>query len=105
MLTSTSRIRGATPGIVSGDKTITPPGTNGAQTINKGAGSVNFAIGATSLIVTNNLVSTNSVILVTIANNDASFTSAQITQTSGSFTIFANAPANAATRVNFLVIN
>lgn len=92
-------------GDVKTDKTITPSGTNGAQTINQTSGSVNFAIGATSLVVTNSLVTANSVIQVTIANNDASFTSIQITQTAGSFTIFANAPATAACRVNFTVTN
>lgn len=92
-------------GDVKVDKTITGGGTTGAQTINKTAGSVNFAAAATSLVVTNSLASANSIILVTIAANDATFTSAQVVAAAGSFTIYANAAATAETRVNFLVLN
>ncbi len=92
-------------GDVAVSKTITAPATTGAQTINKTAGSVNFAAAATSLVVTNSLVTTNSVVLVTIAANDTTFTSAQVVQAAGSFTIYANAAATAETRVNFLVVN
>ena len=87
-------------------KTITAPGTTGAQTINKPAGSVNFAAAAASLVVTNNLVTTSSVILCTIGTTDATFTSVKsCVAASGSFTINAVAAATAETRVNFLVIN
>lgn len=86
-------------------KTITAGGTTGAQTINKTAGSVNFAAAATSLVVTNNLVTTNSVVIATIATNDTTFTSVQAVAGAGSFTLYANAAATAETRVNFLVIN
>ncbi len=92
-------------GDVAVGKTITAPATTGAQTINKTAGSVNFAAAATSLVVTNSLVTANSVVIVTIAANDTTFTSAQVVQAAGSFTIYANAAATAETRVNFLVIN
>lgn len=87
------------------DKTITPNGTTGAQTINKTAGSVNFAAGAISLVVTNSLVTTSSIILATVATNDATMKSVLIVASAGSFTIFANAAATAETRVNFLVFN
>lgn len=86
-------------------KTITAGGTTGAQTIDKTAGSVNFAAAATSLVVTNNLVTTNSVVIATIATNDTTFTSVQAVAGAGSFTLYANAAATAETRVNFLVIN
>lgn len=86
-------------------KTITATGTTGAQTINKPSGSVNFALGASSLVVTNSLVDANSNIQATIEKNDSSFTSVQITRTTGSFTIFSNAPASSETRVDFLVTN
>lgn len=87
------------------DKTITAGGTTGAQTINKIAGSVNFAAAATSLVVTNSLVTANSVIIATVGTNDATMTSVQIVAGAGSFTIHANAAATAETRVDFLVIN
>jgi len=87
------------------DKTITAAGTTGAQTINKTAGSVNFAIAATSLVVTNSLVATSSVILATVASNDTTMRSVQAVAAAGSFTLYANAAATAETRVNFLVLN
>jgi hypothetical protein len=87
------------------DKTITAPGTTGAQTINKTTGSVNFAIAATSLVVTNSLVTTSSIILATVASNDTTMKSVQVVAAAGSFTLYANAAATAETRVNFLVLN
>jgi hypothetical protein len=87
------------------DKTITAGGTTGNQTINKTAGSVNFAIAATNLVVTNSLVTTSSVILATVATNDATMTSVQAVAAAGSFTLYANAATTAETRVNFLVLN
>jgi len=86
-------------------KTITAAGTTGAQTINKPQGSVNFAASATSLVVTNSLVTANSVIMLTIAANDATMKSVSYVPASGSFTIYANAAATAETRVNFRVLN
>lgn len=87
------------------DKTVTAGGTNGAQTINKPAGSVNFAIGATSLVVTNSLVTTNSVIVATVATNDTTMKSVAVVAGAGTFTLHANAAPTAATRVNFIVVN
>lgn len=87
------------------DKTITAGGTTGAQTINKPAGSVNFAAAATSLVVTNSLATTNSIVLCTVATNDATMTSAQAVAGAGSFTLYANVAATGETRVNFVVIN
>ncbi len=87
------------------DKTITAGGTTGAQTIDKPAGSVNFAVAATSLVVTNSLVTSSSIIVATIGTNDATMTSVQVVAGAGSFTLYANAAATSETRVNFLVIN
>jgi hypothetical protein len=86
-------------------KTITAGATTGAQTIDKMAGSVNFAASATSLVVTNSLVTTSSVIVATVGTNDSTMKSVQVVAGSGAFTIYANAAATAETRVNFLVIN
>lgn len=87
------------------DATITAGGTTGAQTINKSLGTVNFAAAATSLVVTNSLVTTSSVVLPVIRTNDATFKSAQVVCAAGSFTIFANAAATAETSVGFIVHN
>jgi len=87
------------------DKTITAAATTGAQTINKPAGSVNFAASATSLVVTNSTVTTSSVIICTVGTNDTTMKSVQAVAAAGSFTLHANAAATAETRVNFLVIN
>lgn len=86
-------------------KTITAGGTTGAQTINKTTGSVNFAAAATSLVVTNSLVTADSVVIATVATNDATLTSVQAVAGAGFFTLYANVAATAETRVNFLVTN
>lgn len=93
-------------------KTITAGATTGAQTINKTAGSVNFAAGATSLVVTNSLVRTpsansnsGSIILTTVRTNDTTLKSvAAVCTANGSFTLHANAAATAETRVDFVLI-
>ena len=87
------------------DKTVTAGGTTGAQTIHKTGGSVNFAAGATSLVITNNRVTTSSIIVATVATNDTTMKSVVAVAASGSFTLTANAAATAETRVNWLVIN
>jgi len=91
-------------GDISVEKTIVTPGTTGAQTINKTAGRVNFAIGATSLVVTNSLVTANSIIVGIAATNDATGYVTSIVAGTGSFTIYAIVPT-AEMAVNFLVLN
>lgn len=87
------------------DNVITTGGVTGDQTIDKYAGSVNFAATDASLEVTNSLVTSNSIIICTIASNDATMTSVTVEASSGAFTIYPNAPPTSETRVNFLVIN
>jgi hypothetical protein len=87
------------------DATITAGGTVGAQTIDKSAGSVNFAAGATSLVVTSNKVTASSIVTCTVATNDATFKSVQCVPAAGSFTMFASAAATAETRVQFWILN
>ncbi|MEF8746648.1 MAG: hypothetical protein V5B31_02065 [Candidatus Accumulibacter propinquus] len=100
---------GTAPNYFAGDmqcgKTVTAGGITGNRTIDKTVGSVNFAAGATSLVVTNSLVTVNSIILATVAGNDATIKSVQVVAAAGSFTLYANAAATAETRVNFIVIN
>ena len=87
------------------DKTVTAAGTTTPQTINKNAGAVNFAAADASKVVTNSLVTANSIIVATVATNDSTMKSVQVVAAAGSFTLYANAAATAETRVNFLVIN
>lgn len=84
--------------------TNTPAGTTGAQTINKPCGSVNFAAAAGTLVVTNSLVNTGSLVIAFPLKSDASLTYATAVPASGSFMILGNAGATAETRVGFLVI-
>ena len=87
------------------DKTITAGGTTGAQTINKTSGRVNFAAAAASLVVTNSLVTANSIIICTVGSNDTTMKSVQAVAAAGSFTLYPNATPTAETKVNFLVTN
>lgn len=87
------------------DRTNTAGGTTGAQTINKVAGSVNFAAAATSLVVTNNLVTTTSNIFCGVQTADATAIIKNVVPGNGSFTINLSAAATAETRVAFLVTN
>ena len=86
-------------------KTITASGTTGAQTINKTSGSVNLAAAATSLVVTNSLVTTSSVIQCTVGTNDTTAKSVQVVAAAGSFTIYPNTAPTAETKVFFTVTN
>lgn len=85
--------------------TIVATGTTGAQTINKPSGSVNFAAGATSIVVTNSLCLTTSEVLLQVQGGDATATTARVSIGAGSFTITLNAAATAETRVSFFVFN
>lgn len=87
------------------DATITAGGTTGNQTIDKSAGSVNFAALATSLVVTSNKVTANSIVICTVGTNDTTLKSVQCVAAAGSFTMFGNAAATAETRVNFWILN
>ena len=84
---------------------VVAAGTTGAQTINRPAGAVNFAAAATSLVVTNNLVTADSIIIATVATNDSTMKSVAVVAGAGSFTLHADAAATAETRVNFIVVN
>lgn len=84
--------------------TVTGSGTTGAQTINKQRGTVRFAAAASTLVVTDSLVSsTSKVIARGIGAFDATATNFQCTAASGSFTITANSAATAETEVYFEV--
>lgn len=86
-------------------KTVTAGGTTGAQTINKTTGTVNFAGGASSLIVTNSLSTVNSIIMSTARTNDATCSVKNVVADAGSFTITMTAACTDATSVGFLLTN
>ena len=86
------------------DSTITPPGTTGNQTINKPAGRVNIAASGTTITVTNNLVTANSIVLVEKVTADATASVTSVVPGSGSFVIN-TAACTAETAFSFLVIN
>lgn len=87
------------------DQTLTAGGTTGNQTINKSAGSVNFAAAATTLTVTCNKCTTSSIVICTVLTNDTTATIKNVVPGAGSFVITLGAAATAETRVGFWVLN
>ena len=87
------------------DNTITPGGTTGARTINKASGTVNFAAGATTLVVTNSLCTTSSIVMAVVRTGDATAYIKNVIPIGGSFTITLGAAATAETSVGFMIIN
>ena len=85
--------------------TNTAAGTTGAQTINRPSGTVNFAAGASSLVVTNSLCTTSSIVLPVVRTNDTTATIKNVVPGAGSFTINLEAAATAETSVGFFIIN
>lgn len=85
--------------------TLTTAGTTGNVTINKGAGSVRIAAAGTSVVVTNSLVTTSSVITACVSTNDTTSYVKNIVPASGSFTITLGAAATAETEIRWVVTN
>lgn len=85
-------------------KTITAPGTTGNQTINKAMGRVNIAATGTSVIVTNSLVTANSIIHAVAATADATARVTSVVAATGTFTINTVA-TTAETAFNFILVN
>lgn len=87
------------------DSTVTAGGTTGSQTINKPSGCVNFAAAASTMTVTNSMVTANSVITTSVNTNDATMITARALPSAGSFTLTGNVAATAETKVCFVVFN
>lgn len=87
------------------DATMTAGGTTGNQTINKPAGSVNFAAASASLTVTNSFVTTASIVLCVVRTNDTSSQIKNVVPSNGSFVITLVSNATAETSVGFVVFN
>lgn len=80
--------------------------TVGAVVINKPAGSCNIALGADNVVVTNSLVTANSLVYAWLMANDTTLLYIRsIIPANGSFTIKGNAAATANCKVGFMVIN
>lgn len=84
--------------------TVVAAGTTGSATINRRAGRVNMAAGASFLVVTNKLATVNSVILATVGSNDSTLKSVQAVSDAGYFVLYGNAAATAETRISFLLL-
>ena len=87
------------------DRTITAAGTTGAQTINKSAGTVNFAAAATTLVVTDSFITANSLCSVRARTSDATCSVKDYEPAAGSMTIRMNAACTAETSVGFICFN
>lgn len=80
-------------------------GSTGAQTINKVTGQVQFAAAATSLVVTDSLCSSTSLVYCFMGTNDATAVLGSAVAGSGSFTINMKTAPTGTTLVNFLISN
>jgi hypothetical protein len=87
------------------NKTITPGGTTGNQTINKPLGTVNIAAGQSSVTVTNSLVDANSIVFAVVRSNDSTAQIKNVTCAAGSFTIRLASNTTAETSIGFMVMN
>jgi hypothetical protein len=78
-------------------------GTPGATTINQPAGRVAVAAAASTLVVTNSIVTADSIVVPVVETIDATCTYARVTPAAGSFTITMEAACTANTDVSFVV--
>lgn len=78
----------------------------GAVTINKAAGRINLAAAASSIVVTNSLVTAASKVFCELVANDATATGIKsVVPAAGSFTVTVNAVATNDLAINFFVVN
>lgn len=81
--------------------------TTGAQTMNLNSGTVSLPIGASSVVVTNNLVDANTKIFAVVAQVVADTTLLRVERIAsavGSFTIYGTANATAATQIDWCIL-
>lgn len=102
---NTSRFFVSSSGATDYENTNTAGGTVGAQTINKPCGTVNVAAAGTSLVVTNSLVSTSTILSVQARTNDSTCAVKNYVPGSGSFTINMTAGCTAETSVGFCILD
>ena len=85
--------------------TKTIAGGTGAQTQNTTTGQVQFAGAATSLVVTNSLCATTSIITANLATNDSTAVLGAVVPASGSFTIYMKTAPTGTTNVSWRLTN
>lgn len=90
--------------VVNLDRTITPALTVGAQTINKPSWTVNMWAWQSSLVVTNSLVTTSSIIFAIPRTADATCVVKSVVPANWSFTITTES-ATAETSIGFFLLN
>jgi hypothetical protein len=81
--------------------------TTGAQTMNLNSGTVSCPIGASSVVVTNNLVDVNTKVYAVVAQAAADGTLLRVERVvaaAGSFTIYGTANATAATTIDWAIL-
>lgn len=81
--------------------------TTGAQTMNLTSGTVSVPIGASSVVVTNNLVDASTKIFAVVAQAAADGTLLRVERVvaaAGSFTIYGTANATAATTIDWAIL-
>lgn len=106
LATGTSRLGTASKGFAALTLDYTISATIGAVAINKPAGAGNIALGAASIVVTNSLVTANSLVLAWLMQTDATLTFIKsVIPAAGSFTVTGNANATANCKFGFLVIS
>ena len=87
------------------EMTITAGGTTGARTIDKSAGTVNFAAAATAITVTCNKCTSSSLVFATVRTGDSTALIKNVVPGTGSFVITLNAAATAETSVGWWILN
>ena len=100
----TERLAIETDGAITVPTTITAVGTTGNQTINKPAGRVNIAASGTTVVITNSLVTANSIVMAVAATNDSTARVTNVVPAAGSFTINTVA-VTAETAFNWFVVS
>ncbi len=86
-------------------RTITPTGTTGNQTIDEPAGTINIAAAGTSVVLTNNLITVNSIVIPVLRTNDTTAKSVAAVAAAGTCTFYLNAAATAEVSIGFIVTN
>ena len=80
-------------------------GAPGSVTANTLRGRVAIAAAANSAVVTNSLVTANSLVIPVVESADATLVAARCAPAAGSFTVLGNAAATATCNIGFVVIN
>ena len=94
-------MRAASLAFGNADSSATP----GNTTANTTSGTCSIAAAGTTITITNNLVTSSSRVMATVASNDVTAILKNCVPSAGSFTITLNAATTAVTKVGWLVIN